>query len=66
MSRTAAIFGLVLYIIEKIYMMIIYGIMPNFMIVIFTMGFINGIRGTFAYHKLKKQAESAGQSELQL
>ncbi|MEW9124739.1 MAG: hypothetical protein AB2421_18655 [Thermotaleaceae bacterium] len=60
MSRIASVLGLSLYIIERILMMMEYGFKFDFMLIIFCTAFANSIRGTFAYHKLKKLPEAAG------
>lgn len=53
-SRIAAVAGFVLFVIEKIYMLVVTG---NFLSVgvfgiIIGLGFLNSIRGTFAYWRL--------------
>ncbi len=60
MSRIASVLGFSLYIIEKIIMMIDYGPKVDFMMIVFCTAFINSIRGTLAYHKLKKLPEDVG------
>lgn len=52
MSRTAAIGGLGLYLIERIHMWSTYGPKGLVLTIIFTLMFINSIRGTFQYHKM--------------
>ncbi len=55
-SRTAAIAGLAMYILERIYMWSTTGIKGPVMALILILMFVNSIRGTFAYHKNKKLA----------
>ncbi len=52
-SRIAAVSGLLLYAAEQIYSMAQSGRF-NFMMIIFTLAFITSVRGTFAYHEIKK------------
>jgi hypothetical protein len=51
-SRVAAVSGLILYIIERIYMLQRGGTGGVVMGIIFTLLFINAVRGAFAYHRL--------------
>jgi uncharacterized membrane protein len=57
MSRIAAIAGLALYSLDRIYLLMLTDFstsaMPISIIVILM--FVNSIRGTFAYHRLCKQ-----------
>lgn len=57
-SRFAAVAGFVLFLIEKIFMLIktgsILGVGVLGVIILF--GFLNGMRGAFAYHKLQDAA----------
>lgn len=56
-SRVCAI-GILLYYILGRVSLLMEGMMTSSnvgMIVVFVIAYINGIRGTFAYHKLKKQ-----------
>ena len=53
-SRFAAVAGLSLYIFERIYMMQRSGARGIVMGVLFTLFFINAVRGSFAYHRLKE------------
>ena len=54
MSRIAAVAGLSLYIISKIYALLAYLAIPQaFWIILVVLTYINGIRATFAYHKLE-------------
>jgi hypothetical protein len=52
-SRTAAVAGLALYVLERGYLIYISGgprnVLWSFVI---AMAFVNGVRGTFAYHRL--------------
>ncbi|MFQ5542066.1 MAG: hypothetical protein ACE5E2_04490, partial [Candidatus Binatia bacterium] len=52
MSRAAAIAGLTLYVLDRISTWSVYGFTNPVLPVIFTLGFINSTRGTFAYHKM--------------
>jgi len=56
MSRVAAVAGLVIYCLEKIYMQSVMGTKfasGLIVAVIIILAFINAIRGTFAYHRMK-------------
>jgi len=66
-SRFAAVAGFVLFLIERIYMVIQTGTIfgAGVLGIVFLIGFLNGMRGAFAYHKLKSQpATPAGASPL--
>lgn len=52
MSRTAAVAGLSLYFIERIYMWSVYSLKIPVMAIIVSLLFVHSIRGTFAYHRL--------------
>src|SRR5258708_29794515 len=56
-SRTAAIGGLVLYLGERVYMLASGSATSTtgIMTVMFTLYFVHGVRGTFAYRKLSSQ-----------
>ncbi|MFD3157363.1 hypothetical protein ACFIJ5_10950 [Haloimpatiens sp. FM7330] len=58
MSRIAAILGLVFYTAEKVMAIVLSGGRFSFLIIVFIIAYIEGIRGTFAYHKYKKQAKN--------
>ncbi|HTP69110.1 MAG TPA: hypothetical protein VMJ35_09425 [Dongiaceae bacterium] len=53
-SRFAAVAGLVLFVFEKVYMLVKTGSVLSVGVlgVIITLGFVNSVRGTFAYAKL--------------
>jgi hypothetical protein len=52
-SRVAAVAGFALFLIEKIYQVIQQGPLGAGVLgIIFLIGFLNAMRGTFAYHKL--------------
>ena len=53
-SRFAAVAGLILYILERVYMMQRTGAGGLVMGVFFTLLFINAARGAFAYHRLNQ------------
>lgn len=62
MSRVAAILGLVIYLSERLFLVAQYGVSGNVILVIlFVFAFINSIRGTFAYHRLRRQRTEAFQ-----
>lgn len=51
-SRIASVSGLALYLLERVDMWFRYGPTNPIISMLFIMAFINGIRGTFSYHKL--------------
>jgi hypothetical protein len=51
-SRFAAVAGLILYIIERVYMFQRGGTGGMVMGIVFTLLFLNAVRGAFAYHRL--------------
>jgi hypothetical protein len=56
MSRVAAVAGLAVYILERIYMQSALGAKAGSGIVVtilIILAFINAVRGTFAYHRMK-------------
>lgn len=55
MSITAAVAGLALYILERSYAWATSGPKNPIVAIIFTLLFIHSVRGTFLYHKFKKQ-----------
>jgi len=66
LSRIAAVAGLVIYMTEKIFVLVQGGSLfsGGFYLLIFVYAFINGIRGTFAYQRFaKKQLAPAGPIE---
>jgi hypothetical protein len=58
-SRFAAVAGLSLYVLERIYMLQRGGAAGIFTGIVFTLLFINAVRGAFAYHRLN---DGAGQA----
>ena len=61
MSRAAAVAGLVVFLIERVQMAAAHPDQASkgvVMGVIITIAFINGIRGTFAYHRFTRPAAS--------
>jgi hypothetical protein len=60
-SRFAAVAGLCLYVVERIYMMQRGGAGGVVMGILFTLLFINAVRGTFAYQRLKA-GQAAGRA----
>ncbi|MBD2328726.1 hypothetical protein [Alkalinema sp. FACHB-956] len=58
MSRVAALAGLIIYCIERVYMQIALGPKVGAGIIVTMLlicAFINAVRGTFAYHRLKQE-----------
>jgi hypothetical protein len=55
MSRLAAVIGIALYLWGQLNQILATGNSNYILIILFTLYFIHAIRGTFAYHKLKKQ-----------
>jgi hypothetical protein len=60
-SRASAVAGLVVYVVERVYMMSTNGAPASGVVLSFflTMGFVHGIRGTFAYRKFSSQVPVA-------
>jgi len=54
MSRIAAIFGLTLYLGEQWYQWTTDGIGNIIVVLLLTLLFVNGVRGTIAFHRLNK------------
>jgi len=53
-SRFAAVAGFALYLLEKVYAVIQQGPLASGVLgIIFLIGFLNAMRGTFAYHKFQ-------------
>ena len=59
MSRIAAICGFILYITDRIYIWSVsdQGVGQTSIVILLIFKFINGVRGTFAYHHLKKMKQ---------
>ena len=57
-SRFAAVAGLCLYVLERIYMLQKDGVAGIFTGIIFTLLFINAVRGAFAYHRLNESGQA--------
>jgi hypothetical protein len=57
MSRTAAVLGLLLYLLEKLMMLSSIRPASIFLIGILIIAFVNSVRGTFAYHRIISQSE---------
>lgn len=58
-SRIAAILGLIMYVADRVYLWTVVGVQANAGIIFtifLTLAFIHGVRGTFAYHTLRKNA----------
>ena len=62
MSRIAALSGLILYVAEQVFMMKMGGKFGIAM-VFFTLAFVSSVRGTFAYHDMKKESEQSGSEQ---
>lgn len=54
MSRSAAVIGLLYFVVSKIFLISQIGINNPILLVIFILFFVNGVRGTFAYQRLGK------------
>jgi len=65
MSRVAAVLGLVIYLGDRLVLIARSGANANFTLAIFFIfAFINSIRGTFAYHRLRHlRAEAIEESQ---
>lgn len=61
MSRPAAILGLAFYILGQIITIAQFGFRTSILPIFITLAFINGIRGTFAYHKYTELNLDEGQ-----
>lgn len=61
-SRVAAVGGLLLYAAERYFMISSYGFRPGQVtaVIIFGLAFINGVRGTFAWHEFKRAEQPEG------
>ncbi len=56
LSRIAAVIGLSLYLIGRIVLMIsVGGNVASALAILFILAFMNSVRGTFAYHRLRRQ-----------
>jgi hypothetical protein len=63
-SRFAAVAGFALFLIEKIYQVIQQGPLGAGVLgIIFLIGFLNAVRGTFAYHKLVAASSAPASGE---
>jgi len=58
LSRVGAVFGLLLYILERVDMWMYTESGFSILTVLFVIMYIHGIRGTFSYHKLKSQEQA--------
>lgn len=66
LSRVAAVAGLLLYIVEQIAMRAANPSMSGAGVVVavfLILAFVNGVRGTFAYHRLRRLVAEQGQSD---
>ncbi|MBE9098814.1 hypothetical protein [Vacuolonema iberomarrocanum] len=59
MSRVAAVSGFTLYLLGRIYAWSHTGAGNVFVSVLFFLAFLNAIRATFAYHRLRRQSIEA-------
>jgi hypothetical protein len=58
-SRAWAVAGLVLYTLDLVAALIYFGpVLIGAMRIVFIIGFVNGVRGTFAYHRLRQEESS--------
>ena len=57
-SRFAAIVGLAIFILERVWMLQNSGRTPGIISLVLLVMFVNGIRGTFAYYRLSRGEES--------
>ena len=57
-SRFAAVAGLCMYVLERLYMLQRSGAGGIVMGVIFTLLFVNAVRGAFAYHRLTGEGQA--------
>ncbi len=57
-SRTAAVLGLALYVLERIFGSIEYGFKGSAVLVLVVIAFVNSVRGTFAYRKYLETASN--------
>lgn len=66
MSRVAAILGLLIYLGDRLVLIASSGLKANYVVAIFFIfAFINSIRGTFAYHRLRRgRAEAIQKSNI--
>jgi hypothetical protein len=62
-SRIAAVVGLILYVVEQVFMLKSGAGKPSIAMILFTLAFINGVRGSFAYHRMKKEESAPPPSE---
>jgi hypothetical protein len=53
--RTAAVCGLLLYVVERVYMWSLVGFGNPLLPIVLTLAFINGVRGTFAWQKHRQK-----------
>lgn len=64
MSRIAAVIGILLYLWGQLSQILATGKTNFILVFLFTLYFIHAIRGTFAYHKLKKQQPERAVEEI--
>jgi hypothetical protein len=55
MSRAWSVIGLVLYLIEAVFSLASRGGGVGVLAIVFTIAYVNALRGTFAYHRYAKQ-----------
>lgn len=65
-SRIAAVSGVLLYFVERVYMIKTYGFRPGqfVLVIILALAFINGARGAFAWHEQRKIEKGEGATSL--
>ena len=57
--RAAAVFGLALFILEKLFFWVSTGRPPGGFAAVLIIAFLNGVRGTYALHRLSKMPVSS-------
>lgn len=60
LSRVAAVAGLALYVLEQVYNLTAMKRPPGIVAIIVTFLLISAVRGSFAYHRLRRSAAAAG------
>lgn len=59
MSKTAAVLGLIVYLISQVYIVAEMGFSYSFIKILFILMFVNAIRGTFTFRKLNVAENAA-------
>ncbi|MEM1264059.1 MAG: hypothetical protein AAGH76_16800 [Pseudomonadota bacterium] len=63
LSRVASVLGLGLYIAERVWMFQANGKLGGVLMVLLILMFVNGVRGTFAYHRLNAETTNAAKAD---